>query len=252
VHPPHVRRRALELRAEGVPVTDICDELGLSRRTVGNWFHYELTGRWQEPDPASARCRRCAVPSGIPPDQSAYAYLLGSYLGDGHLVTSARVPVLRIYCTTTWPGIISECREAMVRVLAKSVHEVKRKGCVAVQSYSTHWPCYLPQHGPGKKHQRVIALAEWQQDIVDDHPGELLRGLFHSDGCRVTNRVTRAGRAYTYPRYMFANESGHIMELCRQSLDRLGIGWRMCRRNLLSVARRDAVAALDQHVGPKS
>jgi DNA-directed RNA polymerase subunit N (RpoN/RPB10) len=41
------------------------------------------------------------------------------------------------------------------------------------------------------------------------------------------------------------------MGLCRQSLDRLGIEWRMCRRNMLSVARREAVAALDDHVGPK-
>jgi hypothetical protein len=31
----------------------------------------------------------------------------------------------------------------------------------------------------------------------------------------------------------------------------LGISWKMCRRNMLSVARKDAVAALDVHVGPK-
>ena len=42
------------------------------------------------------------------------------------------------------------------------------------------------------------------------------------------------------------------MGLCQDSLDALGIGWRMCRPNMLSVARRDAVAALDEHVGPKS
>jgi hypothetical protein len=41
------------------------------------------------------------------------------------------------------------------------------------------------------------------------------------------------------------------MSLCQKSLDALGIEWRMCRRNMLSVARRDAVAALDRHVGPK-
>jgi DNA-directed RNA polymerase subunit N (RpoN/RPB10) len=41
------------------------------------------------------------------------------------------------------------------------------------------------------------------------------------------------------------------MALCQTSLDRLGVGWRMCRRNLLSVARKQAVAVLDEHVGPK-
>jgi hypothetical protein len=50
---------------------------------------------------------------------------------------------------------------------------------------------------------------------------------------------------------MFVNESGDIMGLCQEALDQLGIRWRMARRNSLSVARREAVAALDEHVGPK-
>jgi DNA-directed RNA polymerase subunit N (RpoN/RPB10) len=50
---------------------------------------------------------------------------------------------------------------------------------------------------------------------------------------------------------MFSNESVDIMRLCQESLDQLGVEWRMCRRNLLSVARREAVAELDEHVGPK-
>lgn len=92
-------------------------------------------------------------------------------------------------------------------------------------------------------------MTEWQQPIVDADPGKSLRGLFHSDGCRVTNQVKRGEKIYFYPRYMFANESADIMGLCQTSLDRLGVGWRMCRRNLLSVARRDGVAVLDEHVG---
>ena len=120
-----------------------------------------------------------------------------------------------------------------------------------VQSYSNHWPCFVPQHGPGKKHDRQISLTDWQQELVDNHTGHFLRGLFHSDGCRVTNRVTRRGKTYQYPRYLFSNESVDIMQLCQDSLDKLGIEWRMCRPNMLSVARRDAVAELDRHVGPK-
>jgi len=50
---------------------------------------------------------------------------------------------------------------------------------------------------------------------------------------------------------MFANESADIMRLCQKSLDRLHIEWRMCRPNLLSVARREGVARLDEFVGPK-
>lgn len=177
--------------------------------------------------------------------------MFGLYLGDGHLVTSIKVPVLRIYCTATWTGLADACEEAMLRVLARRVHRVTRNGCVAVQSYSNHWPCLLPQHGPGKKHERPIELAEWQVDVVDEFPEDFLRGLFHSDGCRVTNKIHRGNKTYLYPRYMFANESTDIMQLCRDALDQLGIGWRMCRPNMLSVARREAVARLDEFVGPK-
>jgi hypothetical protein len=251
MHPPHLRRQALELRAAGVPFGQICTILGLPRRTVGNWFHGERARRRAERAAQPSRCPLCSEPIRPPDDPAAYGYLLGLYLGDGHLVMSTKVPVLRIYCTATWPGLIDACREAMLRVLPNKVHQVSRSGCVAVQSYSNHWPCFFPQHGPGKKHERAIKLADWQEEVICDVPGHFLRGLFHSDGCRVTNRVKRNGKEYAYPRYNFANESADIMGLCQRSLDRLEIGWRMCRPNQLSVARRDAVTALDRHVGPK-
>jgi hypothetical protein len=95
----------------------------------------------------------------------------------------------------------------------------------------------------------------WQQEIVTIFPGPFLRGLFHSDGCRIINRVRRklAGgdRWYEYPRYFFSNESADIIGLCAQTLDQVGVSWRMARRNVLSVARREAVARLDEFVGPK-
>lgn len=188
----------------------------------------------------------------MPTEPSAYAYLLGLYLGDGHLVTTARVPVLRIYCADSWPHLIDLCETAMTDVLAASVQRVQKEGCVSVQSYGKHWPCLLPQHGPGKKHERPIVLAEWQRQIVTSHPGDFLRGLFHSDGGRFSNRVTVRGKEYVYPRYMFSNRSADIMGLCQWALDLLGIAWRMNLPWSLSVARREAVAALDRHVGPKS
>jgi hypothetical protein len=140
----------------------------------------------------------------------------------------------------------------MRRTLATSTHRIPKSGCVNVQSYSKHWPCLLPQHGPGRKHERPITLADRQQPIVDDHAGHFLRGLIHSDGCRTTNTIRKNGKTYAYPRYHFSNKSADIMRLCQKSLDRLDIFWRMCHPDLLSVARRDAVATLDRHVGPRS
>jgi hypothetical protein len=65
---------------------------------------------------------------------------------------------------------------------------------------SKHWPCMFPQHGPGMKHTRKIELTDWQQQLVDDDPRSVLRGLIHSDGTRFLNRAV--GTSYPpYPRY---------------------------------------------------
>lgn len=244
-----MRAQARALRARGDTIHAVARTLSLPYTTVWHWCV-------DRPERAKLgtglRCFRCLPGVENPTDPAAYAYLLGLYLGDGHLAVSPKVPVLRIYCSDAWPGLIEACDVAMRAVLAAKVQRVQKQGCVGVQSYGVHWPCLLPQHGPGKKHERPIVLADWQRPILENHPGDFLRGLFHSDGCRVANRVTVRGRAYVYPRYMFVNESTDIMELCQWGLDLLGIDWRMNRRNSLSVARRDAVAALDRHVGPKS
>lgn len=50
---------------------------------------------------------------------------------------------------------------------------------------------------------------------------------------------------------MFSNESGDILWLCGGTLDYLGVSWRFSRPNTISVARREAVARLDEFVGPK-
>jgi hypothetical protein len=67
----------------------------------------------------------------------------------------------------------------------------------------------------------------------------------------VRRRFAGSGHWHEYPRYFFSNESKDIMRLCGEALDRLGVEWRMARPNSLSVAKRDAVARLDEFVGPK-
>jgi hypothetical protein len=116
-----------------------------------------------------------------------------------------------------------------------------------VYSLSKHWPCLFPQHGPGRKHERKIELTAWQQDLVDADPRPLLRGLLHSDGCRVLNWVNGT----PYPRYHFSNVSADIKGIFGRACDALGIEWRPHNRRSLSVARRESVALLDQFVGPK-
>jgi hypothetical protein len=103
VHPPRFYIKAQKLRADGVAFGDICRELGLPRGTVAHWFYGERAQRRRAAPDRNARCPRCAAEPRLPDDSPAHAYLLGLHLGDGRLVTKAKVPVLRITCTATWP-----------------------------------------------------------------------------------------------------------------------------------------------------
>ena len=122
---------------------------------------------------------------------------------------------------------------------------------IEVASHSKHWPCLFPQHGPGLKHRRPIVLAPWQRQVVAQYPSRLLRGLIHSDGCRVTNVIRHPKKTYSYPRYLFDNRSDEIRRIFCEVCDMLGIEWRRSNRWTISVARRQSVARMDKMIGPK-
>lgn len=244
-----MRLKARELYASGISRAEISRRLGVTWYTANRWC--TLRTPTDDPRVYFERCFRCRPERPLQrPDQ--YAYLLGQYLGDGHLATSMKVPMLRVCCAATYPDIMDEVEAAMLGTLARSVCRVASQGCFYLTSYSKHWPCLLPQHGPGMKHLRPIKLARWQQKIVDAYPQSLLRAFIHSDGCRIMNRVTVRGKKYSYPRYLFINESTDILRICGDALDRVGAQWRFNRRNSISVAKRDSVALLDSFIGPKS
>jgi hypothetical protein len=185
--------------------------------------------------------------------QLDYAYLLGLYLGDGTISRARRgVFKLRVILDAKYPAIIDECQAAMAAVCPRSkVNRVARIGCIEVYSYSKMFPCLFPQHGPGMKHKRSIWLASWQETIASAAPGRLLRGLIHSDGCRVTNRVRANGKEYQYPRYFFCNHSADIRGIFCRYCELLEIEWRPDGWRNISIARRESVALLDRFVGPK-
>ena len=240
------RERALGLVAQGRSLNSVSLETGISRAAIRSW-QTRL-----EPLP------RIAPPDPVPPaDEGAYAYLLGLYLGDGCISGHPRTGYyLRIACANSWPGLIDACETAMRAVNpAGRSYRTQAQGYVSVVGYSRHWPCLFPQHGPGKKHERPITLASWQQVILDAHPWEFIRGLIHSDGCRITNWTTRtvAGerKRYEYPRYFFTNHSADIIRLFTKTLDLVGVDWKQANARNISVARKASVALMDAHVGPK-
>jgi hypothetical protein len=87
-----------------------------------------------------------------------YCYVLGLYLGDGCISRMGRVWRLRITLDQKYPGIIEECREAIDTLMPRQRASIapQPKGCVVVSLYSKHWPCLLPQHGPGRKHTSAL------------------------------------------------------------------------------------------------
>ena len=249
------RKRALALIAQGRSLNSVSKETGISRWALRSWQR-----RLHPLSPKSA-CPRCSSPPRPPDDPAAYSYLLGLYLGDGCVSRLARTYTLRISCANAWPGLIDECERAIRAVRPdNSVSRVQAPGCVAVTAYSSHWPCLFPQHGPGKKYQRRITLEPWQREIVDAHPWELVRGLVHSDGCRITNWTTKTvggiRKRYEYPRYFFANKSVDIARLYGKTLGSLGVEWTSSLNRKgsynISVARKASVALMDRHIGPKS
>ncbi|MGW6843099.1 helix-turn-helix domain-containing protein [Streptomyces sp. NPDC054958] len=254
-HSLETRQTALALLRDGTRNAEVARRLKVPLGTVGYWKHVDRAKRGESPGSHNPDCPRC---DGSPLDAEAYAYLLGLYLGDGHIshYSAHRVPNLMITCDDNWPGLMERAEQAMHRVFPfNQVCRVRKVGCHNVKVYSKHLACLFPQHGPGRKHERRIVLEGWQQEIVDAHPWEFLRGLIHSDGCRITNWTVRNGKRYEYPRYFFTNKSDDIRKLCTDTLTKVGVRWTVLARGgdpfNVSVARKACVALMDAHIGPK-
>jgi len=225
--------------------------------TVRDWHAGKLPGHSQ--GGAGPFCPRCSRNEHHFDERGRdYVYLLGVYLGDGNISAHSRgVFKLRIVLDVKYPGIVNECASAMASTLPdSSVGRVRKpSNCFEVYSYSRSWPCLFPQHGPGKKHQRRIWLAEWQQSLAERWPEALIRGLIQSDGCRFIN-TGRGG--WRHPRYLFSNVSSDITSIFCTACDCLGLRWTAAlpsnesKAISIYVSRKDNVARMDEFVGPKA
>jgi hypothetical protein len=247
--PPADVVQVAALLDQGFSQAEAARRSGVPQRTVNKWARAGVDTVARKRQASTVPCLPCPHVSRVPEDP--YAYLLGLYLGDGCLATYPR-EVFRLHITVCalYPNTIQECRAAMGRVLPNKVNQVNRRGCVDVVSYSKHWPCLFPQHGPGQQHTRSIRLEPWQEAIALDHsPHLFLRGLVHSDGWRGVNRV---GKGYEYSRYQFSNRSDDIRHIFQQACERVGVRCRPSGPWHMSVSRRSDVEYMDTFIGPKS
>ena len=245
----------MRMSDDGVPDRINAELHGVALRTIRTWRRrYRTEGRTRGGSgyPATP-CPHC---DGADLNEAAYALLLGWYLGDGSIARARRgVFTLQIVNDERYSDLNREITETIKRVKPNASPCLRGGGgAIRVEARWKHWPCVFPQHGPGRKHLRRIELEPWQRAIVAKYPEQLVRGLFHSDGCRVVNWASKPGRdkRYEYVRYMFSNRSGDIRKILTDALDILGIAWRRPRWDHVAVSRKEAVAALDVFVGPKS
>src|SRR5262249_5387401 len=152
-------QQILELWESGMAKKRIAITLGIPRATVRDCIDRFGSVKGLEenkeralrstPDPVLMRIRDAANTD----VQSAYAYVLGIYLGDGSISIVRKVHRLRVTLDKRYPMIIQTCSEAIQRILPDNqVGIVQREGCVDVSCFHKFWPDILPQHGLGKKH----------------------------------------------------------------------------------------------------
>ena len=232
-----------QLIAAGWNASEIACATGIPRSTVRGSRSGMVTGCGRNPPPDVV-----ALPS------ASYAYLLGVYLGDGHIARRKGLHVLRISCDTTYSGIVLDVQSAIRDIRPDHAIALVRRGagtCTVVQSVWRDWPVLFPQHGPGYKHERPIVLRDWQLAHTHECPEALVRGL-------IPLRWVPLHRAPAMPRQdlrlraLLVQERVRIRGIFTDHLRLLGVHWTYSHDTQIDVDRRADVARLDEFVGPKS
>jgi hypothetical protein len=242
---------AQEMLLSGFSTREVSRRTGVPRRTITHWRR----------SPPQLRTRRSIVRENWrPPAGPVYCYVLGLYLGDGHIVERRTSAFLRITLDARYKLMVREASAALVRVLPDA--PVRQYGFstarkVILQVSHPVLPFAFPQHGRGRKHKRHIALTEWQSALTRRDPRPFIRGLIHSDGCRSINRFSTelpSGRmaTYEYVRYFFTNLSADIRGIFCAHCELINIRCTQSSFKNISIADRSSVRRLDAFVGPKS
>jgi intein/homing endonuclease len=187
--------------------------------------------------------------------QEAYAYLLGLYLGDGHIIKTKSlkngnvVYKFRIFQDAKYINLIQLCAHKMKFLFESEINIINKPGCVELICYKNNIPEIFPQHGAGKKHKRKIALQDWQKDIIRKYPKEFIKGLIHSDGCRYV--IKQSGHEYV--KYELSNRSQDILEHFDWACSLIGVDTRRHSGGRASILRTQKdVEIFQSFIGPKS
>lgn len=207
---------------EGASIRQISRELNVDHSTISYWIKNDFT--------SGSRSNGLSINeihNNCYDKSSQYSYILGCYLGDGHISQLARTQRLRIFSGTAHPSIIKDQVKALNVLFDNVVNNKKSNTCnmEVITVHNAQLDIYFPQHSLGKKHDRDVSLKSWQQDIVDKEPECFVKGLIDTDGCLYDNgRYVKDDGEKTYlPSYQFTNKSKDILKMYTDVLDKLDI-----------------------------
>jgi intein-encoded DNA endonuclease-like protein len=223
--------KVCELFEKGFNKSEIARELQLDRSTVIKWLKDKPTHLF--------------IPSlyeRIVTAPKTYSYILGLYLGDGYINKTDRSYRLRIALDKKYSELNQYASDKLKELfITNAVSIVDNDTWIDLSVYNKDLPIIFPQLGDGKKHNRCVALLDWQIGLIDWI--ELMKGLFHSDGSYYLSN----DRDY----YQFKNLSSDILDLFKVCCDKNNIKYTF-GADVVRIYQRPAVNKMRSLIGIKS
>lgn len=178
----------------------------------------------------------------------AYSYILGLYLGDGHITKTAKKDIyrLRIFLHDRYKNLNEYALRNLQEILVENKCTIfSSKDCALdiISVYKKNIKEIFPQHGEGLKHKRKIKLEKWQKEIID--PLCFIQGLFHSDGSYVQGKNVF---------YQFTNMSTDIKKMYLYYCKKIGVQTSSTDFNKknIYIYKKNFVKYLEEKIGTKT
>lgn len=235
--------------SEGVSQRQIARDLGIDHGTVAYWIRNAFSTGSRNPSTSSNNELIQLCNNNSP----QYAYILGCYLGDGHISKLPRTYRLRIYNDVKYPEIIKDQISSLKKLFTTNKIMARKQlhaNCVEVVTHNKNLARLFPQHGDGKKHSRDVTLTDWQWKIVNLEPECFIKGLIDSDGSHILHQQIIKGVIYKRYKYQFTNKSSDIISMYLKVMEMLGISakptTKKCGTVNVFTNKKDDVIKLDK------
>lgn len=230
----------VDLKKKGYNKSQISKITKIPRSTISDWLNNDVLFEKKEKYNINEHLKSKE-------SRELYSYVLGLYLGDGHINKMKRTWRLRIFMDSKYDNLNSFVHEKLSIFFNENkvnIIKSKKSNLVIFTVHSNELCKLFPQHGEGLKHKRKINLFNWQEKITV--PEFLLKGLFHSDGCYCYHK----GEKVKHYIYSFKNESKDIHEIFQKCCGKLKIDFTF-NKNTTGIYKKYEVEKLYKLIGSK-